>query len=373
VSAAWDTAVRAARRERIERLLDADDMRTPPPRIPPWKQRLLGLAEGSYRYNRSEDARVVTETELAMGAATTDPYSLTLDPREFGLTTRADLVGETTAGGYLVETFNLGYSPALQPVTAVCDLVEQLPLPVGAGDVAIPSSTATLPPSYMTTETAGPSDSTMTTGQLSASPHTAIVTTTISRLLWKQSTPFVDAVINLEFRNALRAAVSAAIVAGSGSAGQPHGIIGLSAVGTGSGATLALGGVVLAQETVAAANAILDPRRTAFVAPPATASVMMQRFTSPMVLPLWEGDLNTGMVRGIPAFASNSMPAATVLYGDFSAVTVPIWGGVQMLVDPFSGVSGTNFKAAEISVRLAFTYDVVVRYPQSFYVLTGVS
>jgi HK97 family phage major capsid protein len=373
VNAVFDDAVRAARRERIERVLDADGMIARSASAP-WLSRLLGFAEGSYRHAKNEDVRAIQRTEFMLtGAASTDPHSFTVAPGELGLMTRADVVGTTTAGGYLVDTFNLQYAPYPQPVTAVVDLVEQMHLGPGSGNITVPTGTASVTPTYQPAESAGPTDSTLGTGQVASSPHTLIATTSFSRLLGLQSTPSVNAVIGRELANALRAAVSAAILNGSGSAGAPHGVLGSAGVGTGSGATLALAGVVGAQQTVANGNGIFDPLRTAFVASPDTAALLMQRFTSPLVTPLWDGDINTGMVRGIPAFGTKSMSAATLLYGDFSTVLLVIWGGVQIQVDPFQGPSGSNFQAGLISVRIAFTFDVILRHPVSFYVLTAVT
>ncbi|MGP8033153.1 MAG: phage major capsid protein [Steroidobacteraceae bacterium] len=379
MSTALERAGRAVRRERIERVLDADDFLEPQQRREPapWLDRLTMLAEGSYRHQGGADAEYIQETERLLGVTDSrNQHGIHVAPQELGLglgySTRALLAGTTTQGGYLVDSPNLSYVPALQPATSIVDLVDQRPLPFG-GNISIPSSTAPLALAFQSTETTQTADSTSTTGQIAGSPHTGFLTVTFSRLLGLQSTPAVNTWLWLELRNALRVGVSNVILNGAGSNGQPHGIIGLTGVGTSSGATIAWSTIVTAEQTVAAANAIIDPTRLAFVAPPATAGLMMNRFSSPKVQPLWEGDLATGRVGGVQAFSTSSMPSATLLFGDFSTVLLPIWGGVELLVDPFQGPSGSNFKTAQITVRIMITFDVMVRHGASFYTLTVVS
>ena len=56
---------------------------------------------------------------------------------------------------------------------------------------------------------------------------------------------------------------------------------------------------------------------------------------------IWEG--NT--VAGHPALVSTYMPAASLLVGDFSNATILLWGGVEVLVNPYST---TGFKQGVI-------------------------
>jgi HK97 family phage major capsid protein len=369
--AGWDEV-----RHSAQRIRDTADIVTGERRGPaPWLERLRRAAEGRFRKPQHrierDDVERIEAIEHALGTKG-DQHTFTVHPAELGLT-RADTVGSLPGGGYLVDSFNVGYAPYPQPVTSVVDLVEQMTLGMGSGNVSVPTGASSLTPTYQSNETNAITDSTLSTGQVNASPHTLYATVTFSRLLGLQSSPDVNRVLNLELSRAMRAAVSAGIVGGSGVNGQVHGISGLPGIGTGSGATCALSNIVTAQQTVADANAVIDPTRVAFVAPPDTAAVLMQRFTSPMVEPLWCGNINMGTVRGVQSFSTKSMPASTMILGDWSTVLLVIWGGVEFLIDPFQGASGSNFKQGLISVRMALSYDVVPRYPVSFYSLTSIS
>ncbi len=363
----------------IERVHNLTGLAVAPPRAPiPWAARLMGFARGDYRISGSDDSCALAVSERAMGVQSAGAHGFHVRLEDIGLTTRSLIAATSSAGGYLVDTENVGYAAALQAGTnqaaqQAVDLVSVLPLPQGSGNTTVPTGTAALTTGYQTTESSAPSDSTPSFGQTLATPHTAVCTVTWSRLLDRQSAPAVNGVIETEFRNAVRTTLSTAILGGAGTAGAPLGILNLTSIGTSSGATCALSNIVTAQQTVAAANGIVDPSRLAFVAPPATAGTLMQRFTSPMVTPLWSGDIATGNVIGVRSFSTTAMPASTLLFGDFSTVLLVIWGGLEIQVDPYQGVSGSNFTKALITARVMITYDVIVRHPVSFYSLTSVS
>jgi HK97 family phage major capsid protein len=344
---------------------------------PLWLDRIRNAATGTLRRPRSVREEVdiadMEAGERAIGARSLGQHGFTARVEDLGIGTRALTVGDSAQGGYLVDSPNLMYMPYPQPASQVVDLVEHMVLPFGAGNPSIPTGASSLAPTYQGAETAQVTDSTLSTGQQASTPHTLICTVSFSRLLNLQSTPAINGVVNAELSRALRAAVSAGILAGDGTNGQPHGIVGLAGIGSESGASIALSNVVTSQQTIGDANAIFDPASVGYFASPDTAATMMQRFTSPQVEPLWRGDLFTGMVAGVKGFATKSMPASTLLLGDWSTVLLVIWGGVEILVDPFQGPSGSNFKVGLITVRLAFTYDVICRYPVSFYSLTGIS
>jgi hypothetical protein len=59
--------------------------------------------------------------------------------------------------------------------------------------------------------------------------------------------------------------------------------------------------------------------------------------------------------------ASNQMPAATMIFGDFGQVVVCEWGVLEVEVNPFA-----NFQAGIIGVRAIAAIDIIVRYPTAF-------
>jgi HK97 family phage major capsid protein len=66
--------------------------------------------------------------------------------------------------------------------------------------------------------------------------------------------------------------------------------------------------------------------------------------------------------------ASNQVPAANILFGDFSQVIIAEWGTLELEVNPFAG-----FQAGIIGVRAIYSIDIGVRYPAAFSLATSVT
>ena len=76
---------------------------------------------------------------------------------------------------------------------------------------------------------------------------------------------------------------------------------------------------------------------------------------------LWKGNLLDGEVEGYRAHTSNNIPAATMLFGDFSEVIGAEWGVLEIDVNPYA-----NFAAGITGIRAFYTCDVGVRIPGAF-------
>ena len=225
--------------ERARDILNATSRDRDPPQPLPMLEMLRGLADGSFRQYNTPALRQVERIERELGVNNPEPHKVTLRHRDFGIMNRADVVGTNSEGGYLVDFPNLAYSAEPQPVSVV-SYVEHMYLDRGAGNVSVPKGGSTLSGTWATNETTGYTDQTLTTGQAAATPHTLLLGMTISRLLKMASNPSVEGVVSTEMSNNARSLLSAAIVNGSGSSGQPTGILNNSSIGTGSGATAAL-------------------------------------------------------------------------------------------------------------------------------------
>jgi hypothetical protein len=132
------------------------------------------------------------------------------------------------------------------------------------------------------------------------------------------------------------------VINGSGASGQPLGIINTSGIGSVSGASLAYADVLEFQEDVTAVNALINPESSGYVATGTVASLLMQRvkFAS-TASPLWEGSILDGEVAGFKAMSSSQLPAANMIFGDWSQVVIGEWGVLEFVVNPFA-----NFQAA---------------------------
>ena len=280
---------------------------------------------------------------------------------------RADVVGTSTAGGYLVETINLSFIELLRNRTVSFRLGATV-LSGLVGNVNIPKQTGAATAMWLSTETTQITEVEQTFGQLSFSPHTVGGYTEISRLLLLQSSPDIEGIVNADLAAIIGIALDSAVISGSGSSGQPHGIIGLTGVGNpGSMTSLGLAGLLQFQADVGGANVV--PVRGGWAAPFNVSKLLRARNEfSNTYSPLWYGSIWDGMMLGYPSMASNQIPSGDLIFGDWAQVVVAEWGVLEVEVNPYA-----NFQAGIIGIRALLTVDVGIRYPAAFDVGTTVT
>ena len=219
----------------------------------------------------------------------------------------------------------------------------------------------------MATEATAITESQQTFGQMALSPKTAGAYTEISRQLLLQSSPGAEQLVQSDLAQVVALAVDLAVLNGSGSGGQPTGIIGTSGIGSVTGTSLAYAGIVEFQTDTAGGNALFDS--SGYVTTPAVAGLLKQRVKfSSTASPIWEGKLLEGTVDGYRAMASNQVPSANILFGDFSKVVLAEWGVLEVEVNPYA-----NFAAGIVGVRAMYSIDVGVRYAAAFSLATSVT
>jgi HK97 family phage major capsid protein len=280
---------------------------------------------------------------------------------------RTDLtVASAGAGGYLVGTHNQSFIEMLRN-SAIAYRAGVTSMPGLVGNVTVPRQSAAGTNYWLATEGTAITESNQTFVQMALSPKTAGAYTEISRQLLLQSSPSVEAIVTSDLAQVVGLAVDLAVLNGSGSAGQPTGIIGTNGIGAVTGTSIAYAGILEFQSDTAAANALFDT--SAYVTTPAVAALLKQRVKfSSTASPLWEGKLQEGNVDGYKAFASNQVPSANILFGDFSKVVLAEWGVLQIEVNPYA-----NFAAGIVGVRAMYSIDVGVRQPAAFSLATSVT
>lgn len=275
-------------------------------------------------------------------------------------------VSTASAGGYLADVKNLDYLPALQPTSVALALGAQV-VPASPGGAALPRGVTGASTTWLATETQQAAESTPVFGQVAGLPKLLMAFCEVSRPLLLQSN--AERELNVELSRAGGAALDAAILAGTGSNGQPLGIVGTPGIGAFTGASVAQAHLRNAQADVAAANGLVTGR-VGYVTTPAVAEILAGR---PRVASsdrmLLEGASHDGIVEGVRTLATTGCPASTIVFGDWGSVYVIEWaGGLQISVDPY-----TKFAQGIVGVRLLFPVDVFVTRPQSFSVATSVS
>jgi HK97 family phage major capsid protein len=222
---------------------------------------------------------------------------------------------------------------------------------------------------WLTNESTQITESNQTFGEIALSPKTVGAYTEVSRLLQEQTGGVAERVVRRDLASVTSAALDVAALAGSGSSGQPLGIVGTPSVGTFTGASIAWADALNAQTDVLTANAGGDGSSFGYVTTPAVAAVLAARQGFADTAPMWVGPLWQGTVAGARAYSTTSAPSATIVAGNWSELIVAEWGsGIELLVS-----ERANFRAGIIGVACFYTVDVALADPAAFSVATSVS
>lgn len=280
------------------------------------------------------------------------PYDVLRAPYRAGLT-----VGTPGAGGYLVDD-------ELRPGDFIALLRNQLALAnLGVtilsglqGDISIPrqigASTA-----YWIGEGNSPTASQQTIDQVNMSPKTLGAYVDYSRKLMMQSSIDVESMIRNDLVEQLGLEIDRAGLYGLGSSEQPRGLSGQAGI-----ATVDLTGYgtfeefVSMETDVATANAAVGNLAYLMNAGTRGALKTTSKAGSEAVFVFQDGEVN-----GYPVTVSNQVAAKDVFFGNWSSMIMALWGGLDLMVDPYAGsTSGT------VRVIALQSVDFAVKQPASF-------
>jgi len=273
-----------------------------------------------------------------------------------------------SAGGRLVATENMSFIEILR-ARSVAMRMGATRMTGLVGNVTVPTQTGAATAAWLANETTAAGESDQTFGQMALSPKNVAAYTEISRQLMLQSSPSAEQIVMNDLAAVVALAVDNAAINGSGSAGQPLGIVGTGSIGSVTGTSLAYAGVLEFQTDVLAANALVNPGTAGYVTTPAVAALLAgrSRFTNTDT-PLWEGGLMDGRVGGFPAMSSTQIAAGRMLFGDFSQLVIGEWGALELDVNPYA-----NFAAGISGIRAFYTVDIGVRYAAAFSYSTAIT
>ena len=208
-------------------------------------------------------------------------------------------------------------------------------------------------------------------------PHRLQIIQGVTYDLIHQSSLAVDSLIMSDLRKAHAEALDAAIFAGSGTSGQPTGII--NATGVNTVAMGATGGALTYEKLVEFETAVGEDNglygKLAYVV---NAKTNGKAKTTPQVagypLYLFIG----GEANGYPVVISNALPSnltkstgsglSAMIFGNFNEVVVGGWGGLQFIIDPYS-----EKEKGVIEISAHAYHDVFVRRPECFAVANDVA
>jgi HK97 family phage major capsid protein len=273
--------------------------------------------------------------------------------------------GGGTSGGYLVGTDHMPQS-FIELLRSKAIMLSKAGVTVMSGLVGNPSiprqdDKAT---GYWVAEGVAPAESQLVLGQLGMSPKTCGALTEFTRQLLVQSAPSIDQLVKSDIAAVLARTIDSAIIQGTGTNGQPTGILSTTGVSELSmaGASFAWEDAVNFETQIAEGNA---PDATRWVCKPSVKGTLKTRPKIGSTYPVYL--LEGNKLNGYEVDSTTQMPASTLIFGDFSTVILGEWGILEIEANKY----GSSFGHGGIQVRGLHMVDVAVRYPQALKKLTA--
>jgi HK97 family phage major capsid protein len=296
-------------------------------------------------------------------------FYVPLEVQKRNIPQQRDVSVAASGGGYLVETSNQGFIELLRNNSAAFQLGATR-LSGLVGNITIPKQSAAATAYWLSAETTQITESQQTFVQVALSPKTVGAYTEVSRLLTLQSSPDAEGLVMADLAKVTGLAVDLAAFHGSGASGQPQGVVGATSVGSTTATTIGTdtyAKMLAFQEDLATANALQG--NLGYVTTPAVAKLLASypRFSSTDT-PVWNGNLLSATVAGLPALTSNQITAGYMIFGNWSELIIGEWGVLAIEANPYA-----NFQAGIVGIRSMYTVDVAVRHGESFSVSTSVA
>ena len=197
-------------------------------------------------------------------------------------------------------------------------------------------------------------------------PHRLTTYTTFTQQLLRQSTIDVEAIVRNTLFYAIANALETAAFEGDGTSQVPVGILNAGvndATHTSTAGTVVnFTNIVNMEKMVAVDNALVAKMAYIMKSTAAAKMKITPRVASTDSVMIWQNDpLLGGTVNGYQAYVSNVFSNDTVLFGNWSELLFGQWGGIDLLINPYSLDT-----YAQIRVVAAGYYDVAVKHVESF-------
>jgi HK97 family phage major capsid protein len=228
------------------------------------------------------------------------------------------------------------------------------------GDVAIPKQTAAST-AYWVSEGVAVTESEQTLGQITGTPHTIGALSDVTRKLLKQSSIDVENFVRGDIATVVALGIDLAMLNGTGTDGQPLGLINTDGVNNPSVSTP---GTPTYAEVLGFPGAILS----------ANADIGAKKFA--MTAEVWEKLAATDKASGAAQFVLNTdtqkcigfdfevseqVSANTLWFGVWSQLVLGMWGALDITVD-----TSTFSNSGTVRLVALQDVDVFVRQPTAF-------
>ena len=261
------------------------------------------------------------------------------------------------------------------------------------GNVAIPRATAATS-TYWVTEASAITESEATFDQVTLSPKQIGARSQYSRLALQQTTPDIEMIVRNDLAKVMALGIDAAAIYGTGSSGQPKGILNQSGIGSvamgtngaafidgASGSTSGLDQLISLEGKLDTANAL---NGSLYYLTNAKVVAALKKLKTAYGEYLWtaaDGVTTNGTpggVNGYPVMRSNQVPSnltkgsgtglSALIFGDFSQLVIGMWGALEILPNPY----GSGYTAGSVDIRAMQTCDIAVRHAESFAAISDI-
>ena len=299
--------------------------------------------------------------------------------------------GATTGGNIVATDLRADdFIEALRNNTVMVGLGVQV-LSGLVGDVAIPRRSGVAATGYLSSETTAITQAESTFDQISMTPKTLATMSKFSRNMLIQATPGIEELVRRDLSDGINVGLDLGILNGSGSSGQPTGImqtsgIGSVAIGTNGGA-ITVDKLVDLETAIMEDNAGVNADSISYVTNAKVMGAIKKLKTSGgeylvnnNLQALGRGATPIA-VNGYPLAMTNQVPSnltkgstsgscSAVVMGDFSQAILGLFGGgVEITV----GEDSDDFAKNLTSVKAVVAFDVAVRHAQSFAAILDVT
>lgn len=229
------------------------------------------------------------------------------------------------------------------------------------------------------------SDQSQTDAAVTLQPRTLGANATMSRLLMLESVPSIEQVVQNDLLRSLADAIEYYAIQGSGSSGQPTGLLNTSNVGNvdisvGTDvAALTWADITDLVKTVEDSNGIINQNALGWLSNPKVKAKLANTVkvaTTDSIMLLndpwnniygYRAEFTTNVPSNLDS-GDGGADASAFIFGDFSQLMVGLFGAPSILVDPY-----TASASGDVTINVHQEVDVAVRNAESFAITDEVS
>ena len=287
--------------------------------------------------------------QTAQGIMLPDEVLRNWNQRDLSAGSDGDLIGQDYRAGDFIDV--LRNNSAVMPLATMLNGL--------TGDVKIPKKTAAASAAFISAEGGAAGESELTIGNVSMSPKSLGAFTDITRQLMIQSSLDVENLVRNDLAASMAIAIDDAALEGSGSSGNPTGITntsGINTVSLSSAAAPTFAEMVSMESAVRVDNALVGD--LAYIVHPTNYGTLKttEKATNTAQFVAVNDEIN-----GYKAVVSPQLTANNYVFGNFSDLLVGMFGGLDVVVDPYTASSSGTVRIVALQ-----SVDVAVRHAVSF-------